>query len=244
MITAELYKVRHTRSMWWLGVISVVSCVAWAIIDVLVWAGDRPADRAIESAYSMAQQGYLFVLIMGVLLVAGEYRHQTITWALLVTPTRSRVIVSKLAACGLVGLIVGLAAAAATAVTAAVTLSAAGLPVFTAGVPAALLGSIASTALWTVFGGALGALVRNQTAAVIAVVVWFYYAEWLLVMLVPDVGRWTPTGAAKAVSGWTRDAMPVAGDLLPAWAGGVLFVAYAAAIAALATMTTTRRDVT
>ena len=84
----------------------------------------------------------------------------------------------------------------------------------------------------------------NEFAAVVVAFVWFFYAEWLLVSVVPAVGRWTPTGAAKAFSGWTRDAMPVAGNLLPMWAGGLLFLAYAVAAGALALATTVRRDVT
>lgn len=235
---AELYKARSTRSTWWLGAVTVASCVAWAVVSVALWLGDR-TDSQVESAYSMAGQGYLFVMIIGVMLVAGEYRHRTITWALLVTPRRSRVVVAKLVTCGIVGLIVGLAAAVATAVT---VFASTGL--FNGGVPLALLGSVLSTALWTVFGGALGALLRNQTAAVAAAFVWFFYAEWFLVMLVPTVGRWTLTGAAKAVSGWTRSDMPVAGNLLPMWAGGVVFLAYALVAAGIAMRTTTRRDVT
>ncbi|MFL6119115.1 ABC transporter permease [Actinophytocola sp.] len=235
---AELYKARSTRSVWWLGAVAVVFCVVWAVVDVALWLGDR-SDRDVEAAYAMAQQGYLFALVIGVLLVAGEYRHRTVTWALLVTPHRSRVVVAKLAACAVVGLVVGLAGAAATGTY---VFAATGL--FTAGVPLALLGSVVSTALWTVLGGALGALVRNQTATVVGAFLWFFYAEWLLIALVPAVGRWTPSGAAKAVSGWTRDAMPVAGDLLPMWAGGLLFLAYALAAAGLAVLTTTRRDVT
>jgi len=235
---AELYKARSTRSTWWLGAAAVAFCVVWAVVDVALWLGDR-TDREVEAAYSMAQQGYVLALVIGVLLVAGEYRHRTITWALLVTPRRWRVVAAKLVTCAVVGLIVGLAAAVATGVT---VFAATGL--FTAGVPLALLGSVASTVLWTVFGGALGALVRNQTATMVAAFVWFFYAEWLLVAMVPAVGRWTPTGTAKAVSGWTRDAMPVAGDLLPRWAGGLVFLAYALAAAGLAILTTTRRDVT
>jgi ABC-2 type transport system permease protein len=237
-VIAELYKARATRSVWWLGAVAVVFCVVWAVVDVALWLGDRSVSY-VESAYAMAQQGYVFALVMGVLLVAGEYRHQTVTWSLLVTPRRSRVIAAKLVTCAIVGLIVGLAAAVATGVY---VFAATGL--FTSGVPLALLGSVLSTALWTMFGGALGALVRNQTATVVAAFVWFFYAEWLLVAMVPAVGRWTPTGAAKAVSGWTRDGMPVAGDLLPMWAGGLVFLAYALAAAGLAVLTTTRRDVT
>jgi ABC-2 type transport system permease protein len=237
-VIAELYKARWTRSVWWLGAAAVASCVAWAVVDVALWLGDR-TERDVESAYAMAQQGYVFALVIGALLVAGEYRHRTVTWSLLVTPHRSRVVAAKLATCAVVGLIVGLTAAIATGAT---VFAATGS--YTAGVPLALLGSVASTVLWTVFGGALGALVRNQTATVVVAFVWFFYAEWLLVAMVPAVGRWTPTGAAKAVSGWTRDAMPVAGELLPRWAGGAVFLAYAVAAAGLAMATTARRDVT
>lgn len=237
-IAAELYKARSTRSTWWLGAGAAALCVAWAVVDVLLWLGDR-TDRDVTAAYGMAQQGYLFALVIGMLLVAGEYRHRTVTWALLVTPRRGRVVTAKLVVLGVVGLIVGLSSALVTTVTVYLMTG-----LFTAGVPLALLGSVASTALWTVFGGALGALVRNTTAALVVSVIWFFYVEWLLIAMVPAIGRWTPTGAAKAVSGWTRDAMPVAGDLLPMWAGGLVFLAYALVVAGLAVLTTTRRDVT
>jgi hypothetical protein len=239
LVAAELYKARSTRSTWWLGVGAVALSVAWAVVDVLLWLGNR-TDRDIETAYSMAQQGYMFALVIGVLLVAGEYRHRTAALALLVTPNRFLVVVTKLVTCGIIGLIVGLAAALGTSVT--VFVATGGL--YAPGVPVALLGSVASTALWCVFGAALGTLVRNQTAAVVAAFVWFFYVEWLLIAMLPSVGRWTPTGAAKAVSGWSRDAMPVAGDLLPMWAGGVVFLAYALATAGVAAFTTVRRDLT
>lgn len=48
------------------------------------------------------------------------------------------------------------------------------------------------------------------------------------------------SGAAKALSGWHLDG----GALLPAWAGGLLFLAYAAVLGCAAQVLTTRRDVT
>jgi ABC-type transport system involved in multi-copper enzyme maturation permease subunit len=244
LVAAELLKVRATRSTWVLAAVAVVFCLAWASVDVLVFPFDRPADQQVEDAYSMAQQGYLLVLILGVLVAAGDYRHQTITWAMLVTPRRGRVITGKLLACAVVGLVVGLVAAAATVGLTAVLLAVSGRPVMTAGVPLVLLGSVLGTTLWCVFGAALGALLRNQVLAVGVAFVWFLYAEWFLVMLLPEVGRWTPTGAAKAVAGWHRTGMPVAGELLPMWAGGAVFLGYALVAAAVAGAVSVRRDIT
>ena len=244
LVAAELLKIRSTRSSWVLAAVAVVFCLMWASVDVLVLPFEGPVDRQVEDAYGMAQQGYLLVLILGVLVAAGDYRHQTITWALLGTPRRGRVITAKLLACAVAGLAVGVAAAAATGGLTAVLLAVSGRPVLTAGVPLVLLGSVLGTTLWCVFGAALGALLRNQVLAVGVAFVWFFYAEWFLVMLLPEVGRWTPTGAAKAVAGWHRTGMPVAGELLPMWAGGLVFLGYALAAAVLARVVSVRRDVT
>lgn len=243
LVAAELLKVRSTRSAWVLAVVAVVFCLMWAAVDVLVFPFDG-SDQQVEDAYGMAQQGYLMVMILGVLVAAGDYRHQTITWALLVTPRRGRVITAKLLSCAVFGLVLGVAAALATGALTAVLLAASGHPVLTAGVPLVLLGSVLGTTLWCVFGAALGALLRNQVLAVGVAFVWFFYVEWFLVSLLPEVGRWTPTGAAKAAAGWHGAGLPMAGELLPMWAGGLVFLGYALVAAALARAVSVRRDIT
>ena len=240
LVAAELLKVRGTRSMTAVAALAVVSCVAWAVVDVLAF----DVQGGPENAYSMAQQGYLFALILGILVTAGEYRHRTVAWVLLVTPRRGRVITAKLGACAVLGVLVGAAAVAVTAPVTAVLLAITDRPMWTPGVPAVLAGCVLSTTLWCVFGAALGLLVRNQTAAIVTAFVWFFYAEWFLVMLAPGLGRWTPTGASKAVAGWDRAGLPVAGELLPSWAGGLVFLAYTLAAAGASRLVTIRRDVT
>jgi ABC-type transport system involved in multi-copper enzyme maturation permease subunit len=242
MIKAELLAARGTRSVWALAALTVALCVAWAVLEVLVFM--RDGGDTVDSAYSMAGQGYLLAMVLGIMLAAGEYRHRTITWRLLVTPQRGRVIAAKLAACGIIGLLVGIAAAVVTPLVTAGLLAGTGHTVVDAGVAAVLVGSVLGTALWTMLGAALGILIRHQAAAITVAFVWFYYAEWALVALVPAVGRWTPTGAAKALSGWNRVGLPVPGALLSAWAGGLLLLAYAVAAAYAANLTTARRDVT
>jgi ABC-2 type transport system permease protein len=246
LIRSELAKLRTVRSTWILGALAVAACVAWTIAGVAVFDTD-PAlaatapDQRLVNIYQMAQQGYLFVLILGVLGMTGEYRHQTITWAFLVSPARGRVLVAKAAAHLLVGVLVGLAAAVATAVCAAVLLAAAGKDVFAPQVPFVLLGCVLSTAAYSLLGLAFGALVRNQAAAITFCFGWFFYAEFLLLWFLPPIGRWLPSGAAKSMVGW----QPGGGvDLLPVWAGGALLIGYVVVIATVARLVTLRRDVT
>jgi ABC-2 type transport system permease protein len=253
LVRAELFKARATRSVWGLAALAVAFCLLWAVLDVLVFMdlGDGVVtDRSIRDAYGMAQQGYLLVLILGIVVTAGEYRHRTITWAFLATPRRGRVITAKLAACGLLGLLIGVAAAVVTGAATAALLAATGRPLLAPGVAPVLAGSVLATGLWGVLGAALGVLVRNQVAATVIAFVWFFYAEWLLVQLLPEVGRWVPTGAAKAIIGYSREGLvdfsgqPVPGELLPVWAGAALLLGYAFAAAFAAHRVTVRRDVT
>jgi ABC-type transport system involved in multi-copper enzyme maturation permease subunit len=248
LVRAELAKARDTRSMWLLAGIGIFTCVAWTVVHVLVFMRSGVSDRTVDAAYSMAQQGYVFAMVIGIIMVAGEYRHRTVTWTLLVTPRRGLVITAKLLAASVIGLVFGVASAVVVSPVAAVVLSANDYPVATGNLTVVLLGSVVSTALWCLLGAAIGALIRNMVAAITFAFVWFFYAEWLLVMMVPDVGRWTPTGVGKAVSGWTRDGLgagPFAtGDLLAPWAGGLVLIGYAVAAAVAARFISVRRDIT
>ena len=56
-------------------------------------------------------------------------------------------------------------------------------------------------------GVGVGALIRNQIAAVVAALAWTFIVEQLLVALFPDIGKWTPGGAAtRCCSRRARDA--------------------------------------
>jgi ABC-2 type transport system permease protein len=242
LIRAELFKARANRTTWILAAIAPAFCALWALatMPLLGLDGPTPLDQRVENVYNMAQQAYVFTLILGILGMSGEYRHQTITWAFLVTPVRGRVVTAKLAVYGMIGLLVAVVSTLVTFGAGAALLSAGGYPVTTPDLPAILAGVTLSTALYAVLGVALGALIRNQVAAVVVAVVWFTFGDYLLSSLLPEVGRWLPTGAARAVGGMTLQS----GDLLPAWGGGLLFAAYVVAIVLAARLLTLRRDVT
>src|SRR5258707_6624360 len=90
-------------------------------ITGLVQSGGNVHDPAVQRpALSHVALAALFTLIFGILAVAGEYRHGTVTDTFLSFPDRGRVVAAKLAVYGLVGGVTGLVSSAvALAVTAA-----------------------------------------------------------------------------------------------------------------------------
>ena len=89
-----------------------------------------------------------------------------------------------------------------------------------------LLGSAAVMVLFGLIGIGLGAIVRNQIAAVVGSLVWLLVVENLLVSLFPAIGKWLSFGASASLIG-SADA-----GLLPAGAAALLLLGYAAAFIA------------
>jgi ABC-type transport system involved in multi-copper enzyme maturation permease subunit len=247
LLAAELRKATSTRLMWVL-LAGLVAFVALNVVATVLASGQAatglpPLDtaEAVKSVWTSAGSGGLLALVIGILGITGEYRHQTITGTFLTTPRRSRVLVPKMAAHALIGLGYGLAAAVTALLLAPPLLGlrdAAALP-FT-DVAGILAGAVAGTALYGVLGVAVGALIRNQIAAVVGALIWVLLVEGLLVAFLPEVGRWLPGGAANAM----LQAETLRGDLLSPAVGALLMLGYAAALGWLATRVTLRADVT
>ena len=83
-------------------------------------------------------------------------------------------------------------------------------------------------AAYSLIGVAVGALVRNQIAAVVGVLVWMLAAEQLLITTVPAFGRWTPGGATYGLL-QLGPAISADGKLLAAPIGGLIRLGYTAA---------------
>ena len=97
-------------------------------------------------------------------------------------------------------------------------------------------------AAYGVIGVAVGALVRNQIAAVVGVLVWMNVVEQIVVNSFPAVGRWMPGGATDALL-QLGHTINLDGKLLSASVAGLVLVGYTAAAVALALLVTPRRDV-
>jgi ABC-2 type transport system permease protein len=246
LIRSELLKIRSTR-MWWglaLGALAYValSVVAQALTPATEGVPGLDDPSAVRNVWASAgAAGSVFTLILGIVGMTTEFRHRTVSSTFLVTPRRGRVVAAKMVAHAAVGLGIGLACCLLTAALAVPLLAARDAAhLTTTTVLAILAGALVTLTLYAVMGVAIGSLVTNQVAAILGALVWLLLVESLLVTFLPEVGRWLPGGAASAL----RQTTAFRGDLLDPWAGGLLLLTYAVVLAALASRTTLRRDVT
>jgi ABC-2 type transport system permease protein len=243
LIRAELLKLGSTRTTRLLvvGGLAIAALVGTATATT---AGEQ-TSAALGNAENIANivgvsaMPGLFMLILGVLAMAGEYQHRTITQTFLSVPVRGRVVAAKLAAIA--------AAGVATATAMMTTALLAALPhlwadggsihLVNAQVGRTALGTLLAGALFGIAGTSLGALLRSQIAAVVAIAAWVAIGEAVLALILgPDVAHWLPGGAASALAASGTHALPL-------WAAASVLTGYCAAGVAATTRLTLRRDV-
>lgn len=246
LVRTELLKQRTTRTFV-LGV--TATAVLAGLVTVAILAGAGKQGNAPLGADSLAQviggpAGALTLisLMLGVLSMAGEYRHATITTTFLAAPRRRGVLVAKLAATSLVGAAIG---GLSVAISLAIALpwlatSDVALTVDTE-VLRVTVGLLGATALYGALGVSIGALTRNQTVAATVVLVWLLAVEELIAGLFAraDFIHWLPTAAGRAVVH-----IGDRGASLPAPAAVVVFAAYVAVLAAAGSRLSLHRDIT
>ncbi len=246
-IRAELVKLRTTRMPFGL-LAGMLPLVVLSVVSSILTAGRRGSgpplstEVGIRAALSSAGSGIAFVLVLGILAMAGEFRHNTATGTFLATPRRDRVVLAKFLVYGVVGAIFALVAMALTLAIALpwlTTRSEARTP--TGGDLLVVFGgALLASAIYGGLGVSVGALVRNQIAAVLGALSFTFIVEGLLVSLLPRVGKWLPGGAANALV----SAATPRGGLLPVWAAALVLLGYAVVLGVLGARFVVRRDVT
>jgi ABC-type transport system involved in multi-copper enzyme maturation permease subunit len=240
-IKAELLKVRSTRTTSGLvaGMIALTVLVV-VLSGLLTHAEDLASKKDQLSLFAPGGLALIFSGLAGVLLVTSEYRYGTIHPTFVFTPRRGRVLWAKLTAGVLTGLVFGVASLGLALGIGTLILSARGIPSALDGgeITLLVLGGLAAIALRGAFGVGLGAIVRNQVAAVIGLLAWDFVVNGLLFGLAPSVGRFMPTTAADALMG-----LKTAHLLSPA-AGGAVLLGWTLVLALTGIALTQRRDVT
>jgi ABC-2 type transport system permease protein len=242
LIRSEFRKLTTVRAPWLLLAAGPLLVVAG--ISGLVESGGNVHDPGTQRA-ALAHTGLaaVFTLIFGILAVAGEYRHSTITDTYLSSPRRGRAITAKLVVYAVTGAAAGLVSSGvALATTAAWWADRGGhLQLSAADTWLTLAGGLAASCALAAIGVGLGALIRNPAAAIATALAWFAVIEGIAGQLLGSaLARWLPFYASEALS---RSNLSATARLLPQWGGG-LMLPYAAVFAAAAVTTTLRRDVT
>ena len=244
LIRAEPLKLTTTRSFW-VCVLLPLALVPLIIAQTILGPGTGvtlDSSEGVRRVIAAASSGTTMLVVIGILVMAGEFRHNTATATFLITPDRKRVALAKLGAGALVGIAIAAAAAIVTLAVALPWLSAKGVDVgaYTGDIAIVILGALTATALSAIIGVGLGAILRNQTHAITLALVWMLTVETLLMSTAPEIYRWLPGGASNAMT----PTVTLKGGLLPMWAGALLLAAYALAFATAGTRRIAHRDIT
>jgi len=240
-LLSEFRKMRSTRTNRGLLAGMIALILVFLLIVGLTGTSSDLADLEHQHRiFSVATNAALFATLIGVMAITSEFRHGTIRPTFLVTPDRGRVIAAKVIASLLMGLLFGAFAIGLSFGVGYAVLLARGehLVLDRSNVLLMVLGTIAMTGLWSVLGVGLGAIIKNQVFAVIALIVWASVVNPILLSALPRAGRFTPVGASASL---TADP---AHYLLSPLAGGLLLLAYAAVFVAAGHVLVARRDVT
>jgi ABC-2 type transport system permease protein len=246
LIRAEFTKLATTRLIYGLAA-AMATFGALTVVVGATAAGQQGNPPLSADSFPMLIVGPVTqlpaaALLLGILGMAGEFRHQTVTQTFLVTPDRGRVVAAKLVAYPLAGIALALVTLAITAAVATGWLAAKGI---TPSLPYAPLSRMVGVvllgaALCGLVGVGVAALVRNQVAALVGVAVWVLVVEGLLMSLLnapSSWAKWLPSAAAAAITS-------PGGVHLSRLGGSLLLAGYALALALAGTRLVVRRDIT
>jgi ABC-type transport system involved in multi-copper enzyme maturation permease subunit len=251
LVSAEVLKLLTTRLWLWLLLASMMLTALYVSLSIAF--GDDPGNPTPPLAsppgqrtlFALASGGSgALVAVLAAIGLTSELRHHTATSTFLATPSRGRIVVAKLIAYSLAGAGYALAAIAITAAITLPWLGARGItvPLTGNGIPATLAAVVAANVIFALSGVGLGAIVRDQAATVVGLLLYLYVAE-PIVTRIPALQAWTaylPGTAKDALTNVAYDDLSV----IAPWQGGLVFAGYGLVLAAAGTCWGIRRDLT
>jgi ABC-2 type transport system permease protein len=247
LIRAEWTKLFTTKV--WVGLLLGACVLAGGFAALLTAFAGNPDSgippvgdpRFEQLALAQATGTNILFLILGIIGMTQEYRHRTATPTFLTTPHRWLVVVAKLLAYALVAVPFAVVVLAVNVLVVSVYAGARGAtPSLTGDNLEVLATSGLALVIYALIGVGIGALVRNQVGAIVGGLVYLFLVEGIIRSIPATSGayKWLPGGALEAMTA-TFDGP----DLLGAWQGGLLLVAYGLVAALLGTLLAVRRDV-
>lgn len=235
-LRSEYRKLFTTQVWFWLLLGNLVLAAIAVIATVATTRDQSDYVRNVPNIFGAGGSSYVFVMILGIIGITAEFRHQTITPTVLATPSRTQVVGAKLIGYLLLGLGFSVAGLVLSLVIALPWLSAKGIDISLTGddVPRILFASLLIGALYAVFGVGFGSLVKNQAAAVSVSLVLITVVS-SLISVIPGVRAiypYTPTGATAAITISDVDRHQDGYTFLPPALGALVLLAWGIALAA------------
>lgn len=196
LLQAELLKLRTTRTF--VALVGAALLLSLLVVVLTSLIGENFSEEDVRSLFTADFTG-LFILLLGVMGMAGEWRHRTITGTILAAPDRLRLLGAKVIAYASAGALLSLIVTVTIMVVGSIILSSRGEPtVGVADLLDVLWRNLVVAALLGALGVGIGGLLRNQVIAIVGILVFSFAVEPTLFALAPDVGRFAPTSNAPA----------------------------------------------
>lgn len=247
LIRAEFVKLRTTQVWFWL----LIAALAISVLAVLGSFLSDPGVRSesdVPQVFANANIASLAVFVLGVLGVTTEYRYQTITPTVLITPSRWTLITAKMITYAVLGILYALACVVLQLAMVLPWLSARNIT-FDLGDPdlrRSLFGLFLVLALYGIIGLGVGALLRNQIVAVTVGVIFLLILQNLLAAIpgVKHAWPYMPAGANAAILSNDPQSGPPGVHILSPAVGVVVLLLWAFVPAVVGAGITMNRDIT
>ena len=255
LIKSEWRKLVYVRANW--GLVFAATFISALSVAVTPFIIDSQSElfgfgldqqEAVDSVYANGISGYIFAIILGIMLMAGEFRHGTAVATFLTAPKRGVVVLAKLGIAALGGILLMVISALASFLAGYVAL----LQFAEAADPSDTLflntitASVIGGAVLAIIGVAIGTLVRNQMLAIVGALVYLFIVDPVLLALLPDAGKWLPTGLITAMLAIDVNAPELGmntSDYLSPWLATLVLIGYGVVFAVTAWATSLKRDI-
>ena len=194
VVRAELLKLRTTRTF--VALVASALALSLLVVGLTTALSNNLTEGDVRELFTADFSGP-FILLLGIMGMAGEWRHRTITSTILAAPDRLRLLTAKTLSYAAAGAVLSLIVTLTIMAIGTLILSTRGETTIGVGDLADVLWrNLVVAALFGSFGVGIGAVVRNQIVAIVGLLIFTAAVEPTLLAVAEDVGRYGPTSGA------------------------------------------------
>jgi ABC-2 type transport system permease protein len=247
LVRAEFRKLFTTQVWFWLLIVSL-GLTALSVLGGILGSSDLQDElNNVHPILASARSAGVASFVLGALSVTTEFRYQTITPTVLITPSRWTLITAKIVSSVIMGVFYAFACSVLCLAMALPWLSSDGISSPLRDNWSAVIEAFVVVALYALLGLGVGALLKNQIVAVVVGLIFLIVVQ-NIVVAIPGVKHaypYLPAGLENAIVVGAHADRTINGvPLLPAWGGIVGFIIWGVATALIGAGVTMNRDIT